>query len=828
MLRFTFNLVLSFFALSLLTGVGLSMYFLPRLPEIETLRDVKFQTPLRVYSDNHSLIAEFGEKRRLPITIEQVPERMIHAILAAEDDRFYQHPGVDWQGIARAVISLARTGEKKQGGSTITMQVARNFFLGREKTYLRKLNEIFLALKIEKKLTKNEILELYFNKIYFGQRAYGIATAANIYYGTKLENLTLAQMAVLAGLPKAPSTTNPITNPEAALHRRQYVLERMLKVGYISEEEFLTAANTETTARLHTTDVELEAHYVAEMVRSELFNQYGAEIYTSGLHVYTTVIDKNQNAANLAVRKSLLEYDERHGYRGSESQSELSPDTDEEAWTELLTKFSVVADLYPGLVIAVNDKTIQVFMTGIGIVDVDWTGLSWARKYISENRRAANPKVASEIVAPGDIIRVIEDAEGNWRLSQIPEVEGALISLDPNNGATLALVGGFNFFKSKFNRVTQAKRQVGSSFKPFVYSAALESGKTAASIINDAPIVLNDPGIEDEWRPENYGRDYKGPMRVRQALTQSRNLVSIRLLNKMGVPFALDHLARFGFDKEQLPKNLSLALGSGEITPWQQATSYSVFANGGFSIEPYFINRIENSDGIIIYQANPITVCRNCKVSESEEPEQMPDNVTDNQQPQLADLTDTENTDPDMYQSIPSVEFKPHRPKYAQNVIEERNIWIMNTITRDVIRFGTGRKALSLGRSDLSGKTGTTNDQRDAWFCGFNSDLVNVVWVGFDKFLPLGSRETGARAALPMWIDYMKVALDGKPNHIMERPEGLVNVRINPLTGKPTSSDNPDAFFESFRHEYAPKVNRTDNTSSPYSKNNRSDIQDIF
>ena len=791
MLRLAFYSLLFIFICTVSVGVALSWYFIPNLPEIETLKDVKFQTPLRVYSKNNSLISEFGEKRRIPITIDQVPERMIHAILAAEDDRFYEHPGVDWQGLLRAVISLARTGEKKQGGSTITMQVARNFFLGREKTYMRKLNEIFLALKIEKELSKDEILELYLNKIYLGQRAYGIATAAYIYYGKALNELTLGEMAMLAGLPKAPSTTNPITNPEAASKRRQYVLNRMLKVGFIDQQEHDEAAAIELSAELHSTNIELEASYIAEMVRADLYEQLGDEAYTKGYRVYTTIVDKNQIAANQSVQQALIGYDERHGYRGVESKVELSEEMAETDWEDILKSFSVVANLHPALVTAVNEKSVQAYLRDKGLVELNWDNLKWARKYLTENSRSAPPNQAKDILSPGDVIRIIETETDVWRLSQIPEVEGALVSLDPNNGQTLALVGGFDFYKSKFNRATQAKRQAGSGFKPFIYSAALEYGKTAATIINDAPIVLEDAGLEGEWRPENYGRDYKGPMRLRKALTQSRNLVSIRLLNKIGIPYAHEHLQKFGFDTSELPSNLSLALGSGEITPWQQATSYSVFANGGYRIEPYYIERIEDIDGNIVYQADPIVVPKNNSVDE---------NIDESQSTQ----------------------------RIASRVIEERNIWIMNSMTRDVISFGTGRRALSLGRKDLSGKTGTTNDQRDAWFCGFNGDVVTVVWVGFDKFLPLGARETGARAALPMWIDYMRVALEGLPESVLERPEELVNVRINAATGKPTGSGDPQAIFETFRTELAPEEVTDTYISSPYSDSSNDSIRDIF
>ncbi len=809
MLRFAFYLIFLFFVSIVFAGAGLSWYVLPKLPEIETLRDVQFQTPLRVYSQNHSLIAEFGEKRRIPVTIDQVPEQMIQAILAAEDDRFYEHPGVDWQGIVRAVISLIKTGEKKQGGSTITMQVAKNFFLSREKTYIRKLNEIFLALKIEKELSKNEILELYLNKIFLGQRAYGIATAAHIYYGRTLQELSLPQFAMLAGLPKAPSSTNPVTNPDAAKNRRQYVLDRMLHVGFINKEQHKLAVDAKISSSLHATKIELEASYIAEMVRADLTEKYGQDAYINGLNVYTTILDKNQHAANLAVKKALLEYDERHGYRGREANYDLNTHKDEASWGKLLNSFSVIADLYPALVVGVFDKSISVYLSSIGVVEIEWPGISWARKYLSENRRAAAPKTAAEIVSTGDIIRISEDSEGQWRLSQIPEVEGGLVSLDPDNGSTLALVGGFDFFRSKFNRVLQAKRQPGSGFKPFIYSSALAAGETAASIINDAPVVFDDPGIAAEWRPENYGHDYKGPMRLRKALTQSRNLVSIRLLNKVGVPFALEHVARFGFDTNQLPKNLSLALGSGEITPWEQARAYSVFANGGYKVEPYYIERIEDANGNILFQADPKIVCHDCNTIDKT---QHINNET------LSNTNDLTTGD---------MEIRHPEPRFAERVVEERNIWIMNTITRDVVQFGTGRRALSLGRKDLSGKTGTTNDQRDAWFCGFNGDVVTIAWVGFDKFLPLGSRETGARAALPMWIEYMKTALEGLPENILPRPEGLVNVRINPSTGKPARSDNPDAIFEVFRAENAPEGSSSSPTN-PYVDNNHGNIEEIF
>jgi penicillin-binding protein 1A len=775
--------------LGIITVVIVSLYVLPGLPDIETLKDVRMQVPLRVYSSDLSLIAEFGEKRRTPIRIDDVQPRLIEAFLAAEDDRFYVHPGVDWQGIARAIYSLIKTGSKKQGGSTITMQVARNFFLSREKTYLRKLNEIFLSFKIERELSKNAILELYLNKIYLGQRAYGVAAAAQVYYGTDINSLNLAQIAMIAGLPKAPSTTNPISNSERALIRRNYVLQRMLTLSHITEDEYNQAAEEPISASLHTTSIDIEAPYIAEMVRSDLFEKQGDAVYNNGLIVTTTIRDKNQNAANQALRNALLAYDKRHGYRGSEHHIEDVESKSEEDISALLESFPTLGSLYPALVTHVNERSVSATISGIGQVEINWEGLEWARKYISENRRGSKPKVAGEILEAGDIIRLIETETGDWALSQIPKVEGGLISLSPNNGSILALVGGFDFYKNKFNRITQARRQPGSGFKPYIYSAAIESGKTAATLVNDAPIVFDDPGVEDEWRPENYSHKSYGPTRIRVALTHSRNLVSIRLLHSIGIPYALQHIKKFGFDINQLPHNLSLSLGSAEITPWEMARGYSVFANGGFLIDPYFIDKIKTYGDEIVFQSTPLTVCHECIDNEEElsiDEENLNGNDSEITNPIIEEQANTETL-------------------YAPRVVSARNIWIMNSMTRDVIKNGTGRRALQLNRTDLSGKTGTTNDQHDAWFSGFNSNVVTISWVGFDKFQPLGSRETGARAALPMWIDYMRVALEGMPESIMERPKGLVNVRIDPVSGQLANANNPDAIFEVFRVEHAPK-----------------------
>ena len=809
MLRFIFNFILFFFTLGLIFIAGISWYLLPQLPDIGNLQDVKLQVPLRIYSHDDSLIAEFGEKRREPISIDEVPTPVIQAFLAAEDDRFYQHPGVDWQGIARAIVHLVKTGNKAQGGSTITMQVARNFFLSREKTYLRKLNEIFLALKIERELSKDKILELYLNKIYLGHRSYGIAAASQTYYGVGIDELALPQMAMLASLPKAPSSTNPISNPTRAKIRRNYVLQRMLEEKFISEEDYQAGIKSPITASLHNPFIEVEAPYVAEMVRKQLIEKYGNNAYISGLVVTTTIKDINQTAANHALRKALSAYDERHGYRGPEHHYDLNTEDGESEWQRLLESFPSIGNLYPALVMQANEKSITCYLSGIGLIDVEWSGLEWARAHLSENRRGAKPKSASEFLKTGDVIRLSEDDEGNWKLAQIPEVEGGFVSMDPNDGSTLALVGGFDFQRSKFNRVTQAFRQPGSGFKPFIYSAGLAAGNTTATLINDAPVVFEDPGVEDVWRPENYSHKSYGPTRLREALTHSRNLVSIRLLHAIGIPFALEHIKKFGFNIDELPKNLSLALGSATLSPWQMASAYCVFANGGYKVEPYLIETITTSDGEILYQAEPVSICRVCVEQEDDPVDDLPDN----------DLANEE---------LLSGEYSVQPGKksiYAKRVVDERNIWIMNSITRDVIKHGTGRRALVLNRLDMSGKTGTTNDQRDAWFYGYNADIVGVAWTGFDKFQPLGSRETGARAALPTWVEYMKTVLDGTPEHILPAPPGLVYSRINKITGKLAQPNDPDAMFEVFRTEHAPSA-LNDDTQFPVFDSNSTDSGD--
>jgi len=818
MLRSLFKAGLFLTVLGVVSMAVAAMIIIPQLPDIDALKDVQMQVPLRIYSHDGSLIAEFGEKRRTPIQIEHTPKKLIDAFISAEDDRFYQHPGVDWQGIVRAAWVLVTTGEKKEGGSTITMQVARNFFLTREKSYTRKLFEIFLALKIDRELSKNKILELYLNKIYLGQRAYGVGSAAQVYYGKNVKELTLAQMAMIAGLPKAPSTTNPISNPDKAVKRRAYVLKRMLALGYITQAEYEKAAKAPVTASLHSPDIELEAPYIAEMVRKEMVDRYGEDAYSDGYSVYTTIRDRNQIAANHALRAALLQYDRRHGYRGPEHHVDLDKFQDQKDRKQLLDTYPTIGNLYPALVTDVRDKSATVYMTGVGKVDIEWDGLKWARRYITENRRGAAPKTAGDVIAPGDIVRVLEDDKGQWMLSQLPAVEGALVSMNPENGATLALIGGFDFNRSKFNRVTQAKRQPGSSFKPFIYSAALQAGYTAASVINDAPVVFKDPGIEDIWRPQNYSGRYFGPTRLRVALYESRNLVSIRLLHAIGVDYALNYIKRFGYNTDQLPHNLSLALGSGAVSPWQHASAYCILANGGYKVKPYYIDRIENVDHKVIYQADPAVVCRDCdKDTKQAGKDKTRQNGTAaqadaNKAPPDGAMLKTAATDQSGKTQQPApdpggqaAQAGGNEPdNIAPRVMKADNNWIINSMTRDVIKRGTGRRARVLHRDDLSGKTGTTNDQRDAWFAGYNPYVVTVAWVGFDNFQPLGNYETGARAALPMWIKYMRVALKNVPETILERPPGLIIARIDPETGLLARPNNPNAIFEVFRSRYAP------------------------
>ena len=807
LIKICLTLSLVLIAASLLIFFSLYLYVSPQLPSISGLSDVKLQVPLRIYSSEGALLGEFGEKRRTPKSFDEIPLLMKRAFLSAEDDRFYEHPGVDYQGILRAVINLIKTGERGQGGSTITMQLARNFYLSSEKTYSRKLNEIFLALKIESELPKDKIFELYLNKIYLGKRSYGVAAAAQVYYGLQLERLSLAQIAMIAGLPKAPSTYNPVNNPERALTRRIYVLSRMKYLDFITEEEFEIASKEPVTAKQHSTQIEVKAPYVNEMVRAEIVKQFGDEAYNAGLHVITTINDRMQNAANDSLWSGLVRYDKRHGYRGVIRHVDLNS-VSSEKWAEFLDEDANYGRLIPALVIPdsmeiAEQSTLENVPENTGVIEaqrtvtflmrdgsrgvMEWEGLSWAKMYIDTNEQGDEPKKVSDVVQPGDVIWVYQ-SDDKWFLGQVPEVQGALVAVSPNDGAIKALNGGFDFYHSKFNRVTQARRQAGSSFKPIVYSSALAKSYTPASLINDAPVVFEDEALEGEWRPENYSGKFHGPTRLRRALIKSRNLVSVRLLRSIGINHTTRFAEKFGIDSSQLPHDLSLALGSCELSPIELSRAFSVFANGGYLIEPYIIKRIEDVDGEVLYEADPVVACVSCVLAASSL------NAVSVDSDSIEDIEEGL----DIYGSLAKL------PKQAEQTLDPRIAYQMNSILKDVVKRGTGRKARSIGRNDLAGKTGTTNDQRDAWFNGFNSDLVATAWIGFDHLKPLGSRETGSSAALPIWIDFMKVALSGSPEKNLERPEGLVTVKVNADTGEAATDLDKNTIFEIFREENAP------------------------
>ncbi len=773
-----------------IAGAGaLYLYLSPQLPSVESLRDVRFQQPLRVFSADNELIAEFGEYRREPLRSEDIPERLKQAFIAAEDERFFSHYGVDPVGLARAVVYLARHREIGPGGSTITMQTARNFFLSREQTYLRKLNEILLSFKIERELDKEQILELYLNKIYLGQRAYGVGAASRIYYGRPLSELTLAETAMIAGLPKSPSTANPISNPERALQRRAYVLRRMLELGHIDQAEFADASAAPVTAALRVARPGLQAPYVAEMARALAVDLYGEAAYEDGYRIYTTVDSRRQQMANDALSRNLLAYDERHGYRGPEGRYDLGEHEGPDSWNRLLRQHGRAADLLPALVLSVDDAAgvAGVFVDGER-AELPFAGMRWARRWVSQAVVGEAPERPSQVVSEGDLIRVRATDDG-WRLAQVPDIQGSLVSLAPDTGAIVALVGGFDFRGSQFNRAAQALRQPGSAFKPFIYSAALERGFTPASVVNDAPVVFEDDALETVWRPENYSGRFYGPTRLREALAQSRNLVSIRVLRDIGPRYAVTFLDRFGFPSDRMPTDLTLALGSAAVTPLELTVGYAVFANGGYRVEPYVVSRIEDDRGEVVYRTVPTLACEDCRELEAGE------GVT----PVSANERASEDAEP-----VTMPRFRP-----AERTLSASNAYLMTSMMQDVIRSGTGRAARQLGRDDLAGKTGTTNDLHDAWFAGYNGELVTTAWMGFDQARSMGPGETGSRAALPMWMDYMSRALDGVPSGTTPRPSGMVTVRIDADSGLVTSADNPRAMFETFRQDQVPERDRS-------------------
>ncbi len=781
--------------------VGITYLVLePDLPDVETLRDVQLQVPLRVFSEDGKLIGIFGEKRRIPVTVEEIPAYLKQAFLAGEDARFYEHPGIDYQGITRAVWSLATTGEKSIGGSTITQQLARNFFLTAEKTWTRKIKEAFLALKIERELDKDEILELYLNKIFLGYRAYGVGAAAEVYYGKSTNQLSLAQCAMIAALPKAPSRVNPITSPERAIERRNYILNRMLDLGYIDSAASKAAQAEPDRAYYHGAIAEISAPYVAEMVRVKSLALLGSRAYTGGYVVKTTINSRLQTAANLAVSNGLEEYDQRHGFRGPEAHVDMAEQTTTTDWAEILSPHRPVSGLEPGLVIEAEGELALVFLRNGQTVGLALDDMKWAAPFIGRDRKGRAPKAVEDIMVPGDIIRARLHDDGNWKLGQLPEVESALVSIDPRSGDIKALVGGYDFARSKFNRVTQGRRQPGSSFKPFIYSAALEKGFTVASLVNDAPIVFEDSELERTWKPQNFSEKFYGPTRLREAMVNSRNLVSIRLLRNIGIEYARGYAENFGFERSEMPANLSMALGSASLSPLSMARGYAVFANGGHLITPQYIRLITDAQGRVAYETLPALMCDDC-LEESTAPDEKED-LVEKTEPAFRPLEiATDPVDPDLANGGPvrkAIRMTPEE-SLAPQTISPQNAYLVRSMMMDVVRRGTGVRAMQLGRRDLGGKTGTTNEQRDAWFSGYNNHLVTSVWVGFDNHEPLGRRELGGRAALPVWMEYMAVALEGLEDQQPPMPEGLSQARIDPESGMLARLGNEDAIMEIFQ-----------------------------
>ena len=784
-------------------------FLVPRLPDVNSLRDYHLQTPLRVMSRDGKLISEFGEQRRIPLSIDQVPQLYIDALLSAEDENFYSHYGVDPKALLRAAVRMVQAGGKIQGGgSTITMQVARNYLLTLDQTFIRKFNEILLSFQIEQELSKKQILEMYFNKMFMGHRAYGIEAASHVYYGRSISELDLPQLAMLAGLYKAPSKYNPISNPTRSKIRRDWILGRMLKLNYIQQEQFEVAIETPITARFHSLKPETSASYVAEMVRSELFDAFPIEdVYTGGYRVYTTIDSKLQDAAQLAVQTGLLAYDRRHGYRGVEKNH--GPNVNVEDAEKLLNRTPVFGPLQPAIVRRVDEESAQVLLRYGQIITINFSDMSWVRPRLSINSLGRAPDNISQILRPGDQVRVrqAEDDTNVWYLSQVPDAQGALIALDPKDGAMIALVGGFEYLHSKFNRATQALRQPGSNFKPIVYSAALEQDFTAATLINDAPVVFNDASLEGSWRPENYSGKFFGPTRLRKALYKSRNLVSIRILREIGIKSAINYATRFGFKPQQLPRNLSLALGSASVPPIDVATAYASFANQGYQVKPYFIERIEDSLGKVLYQAQPTTVCPNCDYIRHTDEVDL-DQSEDTQTTVINDVAivalDQALDQEDAQQNTELVRPVTHLP-IAPRIMDERVNYIMHTILQDVVKKGTARKAKKLNRDDLAGKTGTTNDQKDAWFSGYVDAMVATAWVGFDQPATLGKNEFGSTAALPIWIDFMEIALKDVPQTQRQQPDDMVTIKIDEATGELARPGDASAVEEIFRAERTPK-----------------------
>ncbi|WP_181359655.1 penicillin-binding protein 1A [Vibrio splendidus] len=846
---FIFTLICMILGVS--TIFGFYYYVKPELPDVATLRDVKLQTPMQVFSQDGKLISQFGEKRRNPVTYDEIPRHLVEALIATEDSRFYEHPGIDPIGITRAALVVAMSGSAKQGASTITQQLARNFFLSNEKKIMRKIKEIFIAIHIEQLLSKEEIMELYVNKIFLGHRSYGFGAAARVYFGKDLPELTLSEIATLAGMPKAPSTMNPIYSIERATHRRNVVLRRMLDEKYITQAEFDEARSETLISKYHGAEIELSAPYVAEVARAWMVERYGEAAYTSGMKVYTTVDSKLQKAANQAAIKNLLGYDERHGYRGAEKVLWQTAQSawDQEQIVKHLKSQPTYGDLVPAVVTAVDSKSAQVWVKNQGEGTIEWQGMNWARKFLTDNRQGPAPSQAKEILAVGEQVWVRreaitgdevseepteESAEAKsetpveWRLSQVPNANTAFVAMNPNNGAVLSMVGGFNFVHNKFNRATQSIRQVGSGIKPFIYSAAIDKGLTLASLINDAPINQWDKSQGTAWRPKNSPPTYVGPTRLRIGLAQSKNVMAVRVLREVGLDDTRNYLTRFGFDIDEVPRSETIALGAGSLTPMKVAQGYSVFANGGYYVEPFYISRIETPYGETEFEATPKVVCKD-----------------DCQQPMTADPMADEFAEQDVDAKV----------QYAPQVISEQNAFLVREMMYSNIWGGgdwsagtgwngTGWRAQPLKRRDIGGKTGTTNDSKDTWYSGYGPGMVATVWVGFDNHnrnlgrtkansnlgkSQITGAEAGAKTAEPAWVDFMGTALAGVPAQRKEIPENIVRVRIDRETGLLTNKFDSSSMFEYFEKGTEPTEYITERFNDDiYSTSSGEAVEELF
>ncbi|ANP75395.1 penicillin-sensitive transpeptidase [Vibrio crassostreae 9CS106] len=846
---FIFTLICMILGVS--TIFGFYFYVKPELPDVATLRDVELQTPMQVFSQDGKLISQFGEKRRNPVTYDEIPRHLVEALIATEDSRFYEHPGIDPIGITRAALVVAMSGSAKQGASTITQQLARNFFLSNEKKIMRKIKEIFIAIHIEQLLSKEEIMELYVNKIFLGHRSYGFGAAARVYFGKDLPDLTLSEIATLAGMPKAPSTMNPIYSVERATNRRNVVLRRMLDEKYITQAEFDEARSEKLISKYHGAEIELSAPYVAEVARAWMVERYGEAAYTSGMKVYTTVDSKLQKAANQAAIKNLLGYDERHGYRGAEKVLWQTAQSawDQEQIVKHLKSQPTYGDLVPAVVTAVDSKSAQIWVKNQGEGTIEWQGMNWARKFLTDNRQGPAPSQAKEILAVGEQIWVRHEAVTGdevseepteesataesetpivWRLSQVPNANTAFVAMNPNNGAVLSMVGGFNFVHNKFNRATQSIRQVGSGIKPFIYSAAIEKGLTLASLINDAPINQWDKSQGTAWRPKNSPPTYVGPTRLRIGLAQSKNVMAVRVLREVGLDDTRNYLTRFGFDIDEVPRSETIALGAGSLTPMKVAQGYSVFANGGYYVEPFYISRIETPFGETEFEATPKVVCKD-----------------DCQQQMTSDPMADEFAEQDVDAKV----------QYAPQVISEQNAFLVREMMYSNIWGGgdwsagtgwngTGWRAQPLKRRDIGGKTGTTNDSKDTWYSGYGPGMVATVWVGFDNHnrnlgrtkanSNLGKNqitgaEAGAKTAEPAWVDFMGTALAGVPAERKEIPENIVRVRIDRETGLLTNKFDSSSMFEYFEKGTEPTEYITERFNDDiYSTSSGEAVEELF